>query len=283
MHFQWKISVTCVIYTFNLIIRDFTNMQHIENFIKSLRARGKRCFTTDEAQATLGIARNAVNNALYRLNKKGDVVSPARNLYLIVPPEYQILGCLPPDHFIPLLMEHWKIPYYVGLLSAAAYHGAAHQQPQVFQVITEKQYRSIHCGNVRVQFIKKKDLGNGITQKITVPTGYLTISTPEMTAMDMLAYTQQSGGLNHIATILTELVDVIDGTKLLKLAKQSPTIAWVQRLGYLLEVIEPENLEQRNMIVALLRNYVREKKPQTGFPRHPDWNVAINTEVESDI
>jgi hypothetical protein len=105
---------------------------------------------------------------------------------------------------------------------------------------------------------------------------------------------QQSSGLNHIATVLTELIEVIDdGIKLLELAKQSSTIAWVQRLGYLLEVIEPKNLEHSNTIVTLLRNYVKKKKPQTiplnlsmpmtGFPRHPDWNVAINTEVESDI
>lgn len=268
-------------------------MKHIEDYIKTLRAHGKRCFTTEEAQVTLGITRNAVNNALHRLNQKGDVVSPARNFYLIVPPEYQILGCLPPDHFIPLLMEHWKIKYYVGLLSAAAYHGAAHQQPQVFQVITEKQCRAIHCGNVRVQFIKKKDLRNGFTQKFNVATGYLIVSTPEMTAMDMLIYPQQSGGLNHIATVLTELIEVIDGAQLLALAKQSSTIAWAQRLGYLLDVIEPEDLERRDGVVSLLRKYIKEKKPQTiplnlkipmaGFPRHLDWNVAINTNVESDI
>lgn len=32
-------------------------------------------------------------------------------------------------------------PYYVGLLSAAALHGAAHHQPQEFQVVTNKQFR----------------------------------------------------------------------------------------------------------------------------------------------
>jgi predicted transcriptional regulator of viral defense system len=268
-------------------------MKHIDSYIKDLRAHGKRCFTTEEVQVALGITRNAVNSALHRLNQKGDIVSPARNFYLIVPPEYQILGCLPPDHFIPLLMKYWDSEYYVGLLSAAAYYGAAHQQPQVFQVVTMTQRRAIHCGNIHVQFIKNKYLNKGFTQKINVPTGYLIISTPETTAMDMLTYQQQAGGLNHIATVLTELLEAIDGVRLLDLAKQSSTIAWVQRLGYLLEVIEPEDVEHRNKIVELLRQYIKEKTPQTiplnlsipmtGFPRHPDWNVAINIEVESDI
>jgi hypothetical protein len=111
--------------------------------------------------------------------------------------------------------------------------------------------------------------------------------------MDMLTYQQQAGGLNHIATVLTELLDVMDGQRLLELAKQSLTIAWVQRLGYILEVIEPEDEKKRNEIVGLLKQYIKENKPQTiplnlntpmtGFPRNIDWNVAINTEVESDI
>jgi predicted transcriptional regulator of viral defense system len=268
-------------------------MKHMIDYIKQLQKEGRRSFATQEAQASLGITRTAANVALHRIKRKGELASPARNFYLIVPPEYQVLGCLPPDHFIPLLMEYWHDKYYVGLLSAAAYHGAAHQQPQVFQVMTEKQYPAIHCGSVHVQFIKNKYLNNAFTQKFMMPTGYLLVSTPETTAMDMLIYQQQAGGLNHIATVLTELLEVIDGARLLELAKQSFTIAWVQRLGYLLEIIEPENTKHRDEIVALLRLYIKEKKPQTiplnlslpmkGFPRHRDWNVAINTKIESDI
>ena len=35
-------------------------------------------------------------------------------------------------------MAHLSQPYYVALLSAAAYHGAAHQKPQVFQVMVPR-------------------------------------------------------------------------------------------------------------------------------------------------
>jgi len=268
-------------------------MKHIEDYIKELRASGKRWFTTDSAQAALGVTRSAVHSALHRLSQKGDIVSPFRSFYLIIPPEYQVLGCLPPDHLIPLIMTYWKEDYYVGLLSAAAYHGAAHQQPQVFQVITAKQHEAIRCGKVHIKFIKNNLLHKSATQKLTVPTGYLEISTPETTVMDLLNYYQQSGGLNHIATVLTELIDVVDDEKLLELIKQSSICAWVQRLGYLLEIIESENKEHKEQILRSLQQYIEEKKPQaipldpnkimTGFPRHPIWNVAINSEVESDI
>ena len=159
--------------------------------------------------------------------------------------------------------------------------------------MVEKQILPINCGNVRVQFIKNKNLNREATQTINVPTGSLVVSTPETTAMELVMYQKQAGGLSHIATVLTELLEAIDGTRLLELARKSLTIAWVQRLGYLLALTEPENIEKRNGIIVLLRKYIETKVPQAiplnpnipmaGFPRNKDWNVAINTEVESDI
>ena len=54
---------------------------------------------------------------------KGEIGSPSRGFYVIVPSEYRRLGCLPADQFVPALMERRGIRYYVGLLSAAQYHG----------------------------------------------------------------------------------------------------------------------------------------------------------------
>lgn len=58
---------------------------------------------------------------------------PFRGFHVIVPPEYRNLGCLPPDQFVPQLMEHLGLVYYAGLLSAARLHGAAHRAPMVFK------------------------------------------------------------------------------------------------------------------------------------------------------
>jgi hypothetical protein len=67
----------------------------------------------------------------------------------------------------------------------------------------------------------------------------------------------------------------------------------VQRLGYLLEIIETEDINHKNRITSLLQQYIKVKNPKTialnpnlpitGFPRHPVWRVAINSEVESDL
>jgi hypothetical protein len=77
---------------------------------------------------------------------------PYRGFHVIVPPEYRRLGCLPADQFIPELMKHLEQPYYVALLSAARYHGAAHQKPRIFSVLVAKNRPPIACGAVRVPF-----------------------------------------------------------------------------------------------------------------------------------
>ena len=57
---------------------------------------------------------------------------PRRGFYLIVDPGHRELGALPATAWIDDLMRFHGVPYYVGLLTAAALHGAAHQQPMAF-------------------------------------------------------------------------------------------------------------------------------------------------------
>ena len=67
----------------------YTHMIDIGQYIKQVRASGKWYFTTGQAISDLKISREAFRSGMYRLKKKGDIASPARNLYVIVPPEYQ--------------------------------------------------------------------------------------------------------------------------------------------------------------------------------------------------
>lgn len=268
-------------------------MKTLRQYVKYLASHGQRAFTSDNALEVLKISRSALNSQAHRLKKSGDLASPAKGFYVIVPPEYQTWGCLPAEDFIPLLMKHWQIPYYACLLTAAKYHGASHQAVQRFYVMLNQQKRPVLCGKIMVEFIQNKYLDQTPTQLLTVRTGYLSISTPEATIMDMLCFTKQSGGLNHIATVLTELIEVINPDKLLMLAKISQSTAWIQRLGYLLQIIEPLETENLNQCINLIRNYLNTKKIRSvlldpnitrkNFPVDSTWKVIINTTVESDI
>src|SRR5665213_1091443 len=87
-------------------------------YVANLAAGGRYHFASADARAALGTSIAATKLALNRLAKQRMIASPAQGFYVIVPPEYRSLGCLPADQFIPALMKQLSLPYYAGLLSA---------------------------------------------------------------------------------------------------------------------------------------------------------------------
>jgi len=71
------------------------------------------------------------------ISEKDEIAQIRQGFYVIIPPEYSKQGIIPPYLYIDDLMKSLDKPYYVGLLSAAALYGAAHQQPTGYTVITQ--------------------------------------------------------------------------------------------------------------------------------------------------
>lgn len=264
-------------------------------FIDDIRQAGKASFTSSEAMDALAISKSAFVMAALRLRQKGALVSPYRDLYIPIPPEYRALGCLPADQLLPILMKHIDTPYYACLLTAAAIYGATHQRPQITQVMVSKRIRPIHCGEVVIRFLYKNKKNISITpvQNFPVKTGYLKVSTPEATLMDLLRYTIQAGGIQHVATLLAELIDAIDPKKLLQLAQVSENHSWIQRAGVLLELLEDhENNINTSKAIKFLSQHVKKINPSVirlapgdikGYTTNKKWHVVINTDIEIDI
>ena len=260
-------------------------MPKAREYIANLAASGRYHFSAEEMSRTLDISRNAARLSLHRLSKQGIVASPARGFYNIVPPEYKRLGSLPADQFIPALMEWRKSRYYAGLLTAAQYHGAAHHRPQVFQVMVEKNERPIQCGTVRVSFVARKRLREVPVETFNAPRGAVQVSTPEATAVDLAGYPRHVGGLDQVATILSELAEKIDAQRLAVAAKTAP-LPWAQRLGYLFELVGAKDRSSR------LKTYVQENArdwtPLVSGGTHrrarraSDWLLYVNAEVEPE-
>lgn len=255
-------------------------------YIRHLQARGRYHFTTDEAVQALGGSVAAARAALRRLKGKGLVADPYRGFHVIVPPEYAGLRCLPADQFVPDLMQHLRQPYYVAFLSAAAYHGAAHQRPQLFQVMVPRARRGIACGQVGIDFIARRDMaGTPVVQRNT-PRGVLRIASPEATALELVGYPDHGGGLSNVATVLVELVESMDARALEAEARRVP-MAWAQRLGYLLSLVDAEEF------AAALEPVLGDGSPffvalapgasMAGAVRDPRWRVVANVEIEPDL
>lgn len=255
-------------------------------YLDRLATSGRYHFTSREARSSLGVSAAAAKLALNRLARQKLIASPARGFYVIVPPEYRSLGCLPGEQFIPALMNCLDLPYYVGLLSAAQYHGAAHQRPQELQVFLGRKRRPIVCGKVRVAFLVRKRVRDVPVQTFTTPRGAVLVSTPEATALDLVGYQDRAGGLDLVATVLAELAERISPDKLPAAAGTAP-IAWAQRLGYLLERAGAGDK------TAALKTYVRAhahestplltKAPHKDASRRADWKLYVNADVEAEV
>lgn len=267
---------------------------NLQTYIKEIRRDGGRCFTINDVLERFEVSRNYARVSLHRLLQGGDVISPVHGLYVIVPPEHQTYGSIPAEELIPILMKYLNADYYVALLSAAAFHGATHQKPARFQVISSKRIKhSLSFGEVEIELIYKKSLSNLPTQNFSVNTGYLKVATPELVAMDLLDYPGRVGGLNHIATVLSELIENLNAVKLIELAHNMNAEYQLQRLGYILEKIEVMDDDQKDSIVHMLveslegnmKHYrpLASEIPKTGYPRCKKWKIIENAEIESDL
>ncbi len=262
---------------------------YLEDFINELRSNGRYAFSLPEVRSKFEQSDEAIKKALQRLKKKKEIALVRNEFYVVITPEYRSKGILPPSMFIEELMKFLQKDYYVGLLNAAAYYGAAHQQPQSFSVITIKpSLRNINNDILKINFyIKKEWAKSDIVQK-KVDTGYINVSSPELTALDLVYYFDQAGGLNRVATVLEELCESIDANKLLDLAKRYSPITAVQRLGFLLEeILNMQDLS--NPIKDYLKtvNYfpvlLRPQKEKTEMITGNDWKVVQNLEIETDL
>jgi predicted transcriptional regulator of viral defense system len=259
---------------------------NLSEFVDQLQASGRYSFDREEAISALGVSDIALQAAARRLAAKGRIVAPRRGFYVIVPIEYRSAGAPPPSWFIDDLMKFHGHPYYVGLLSAAALHGAAHQQPQEFQLVSDTVLRPITVGRTRLRFFMKRHHAKTPTTEIKTETGSMKVSTPEATALDLVRYAGKAGHLGNVATVLKELAERLDPDRLAKAARSEVEVSVVQRLGYLLDHFATPAISaplarflatQRPRPVAL-----RPERHPKATVKDPRWLVLVNERVEVD-
>ncbi len=104
---------------------------------------------------------------------------------MLIPPEFRTWRAVPASHIVDDMMRYLGHVYYVGYLSAAEIHDAAHQRPQTFQVVTDERLKTRTFGRVRVKFILNSHTADRPTVTVNTPTGTMGVSTPEATILDL--------------------------------------------------------------------------------------------------
>jgi predicted transcriptional regulator of viral defense system len=261
--------------------------EYIDDYLLGIRAKGRFSFTFEELKNIFDSSAHALQQKIYRLRAENKIAIIRKNFYVVLPPEYAKNGELPIYLYLDDLMKYLGRNYYLGLYSAAALHGAAHQQPMDFQIVVETSIRSIEQPNTQINFFSRTNLAIDFIEKKKSAAGYFNVSSPELTALDFMSFNGKIGGITRIVPILGELIDAIKPAKMYKTASAYSSTSSLQRLGYLFDKIY-----NRQDLAGAVRRALKGKSLQNvllsvSSPQKKaidkNWKVDINIVIESDL
>ncbi len=254
-------------------------------WIDALAARGRFVFTLADAAQAAGSSPDAAKLSIQHAARAGVLYSPARGLWVIVPAEDRAEGIASWRLYLDPMLRREGRSYYLGLLSAAAQHGASAQASQEVQVIVDRPRAAIQAGRQRIVFVTRRRAALAPTTPIVVPTGRIPVSTPEMTALDLVAYPAHAGGWGNVITVLRDLAPGMTATGMQAVAGVQPATTDIQRLGWLLEDLDAEDAAAplRGLLAERATTFVPlDPRARRDGPRDSRWRIIENVAVEPD-
>lgn len=262
---------------------------YLSDFIKERLSLEEYSFSKDELHATSQKDKSALTTDLSYLTKKGEIIPLRKGFYLIIPPRYSRQGKLPIELYINKLFKYLNKDYYLGLYSAAKFHGAGHQQIQRDYIVSSlPALLDIKKATTDIRFFTASNWPkkNIITKKSDA--GNFKISDAALTTVDLIYHQTKLGGINRMLAILEELMEEIKSDNLKDLLSWYPHRSALQRLGFLMEELQADSL-----LIEVLHDHL---KDMTYFPvlLSPEskekpgavdnfWKVDVNIKLENDL
>lgn len=260
-----------------------------KEYIKYLLSIENYSFSLEEITQHTDGKGTSLKFELARLIEKKEIVNLRKGFYLIIPPRYSKQGQLPIQLYIEKLFKSLNRKYYLGFYSAAKFHGASHQQSQRDYIMTEKpKLNAIEKNDFGIRFLTTAKWPNSNIIEKKSDAGIFKISSPALTAVDLIHHQTKLGGLNRMLAILEELEEEINQNDILKLLTWYPHKSTLQRFGFLLEKMNANqklsnqiktHLQQSNFFPVLLSP----KSGQKPGAVYNFWKVDVNIKLESDL
>lgn len=253
--------------------------------------RGFYTFSFQDAAKEFASWQNSyLKTSINRLIRQSKIISPAKGFYVITPIEYALSGLVPATFYVDQMMTYLNRNYYVCLLNAAAFYGAAHQRPQSFTITHDG--ATITSGTrsgIDFSFIKKTRIDSQFIRKFKTKLGSINVSSPELTAIDLIENQYKVGGLNRVCTVMNELADSLDFSNVDDSFFKIYGVPVYQRLGYILdEVLEESELADsllarlKALDVVFRKTSFKTGKDTIGCDINEKWKIIINQEIEID-
>lgn len=261
----------------------------VADYIKQLLSFEEFAFSLGELRKSIEKSETSIKSELSRLIEKHEILNLRKGFYLIIPPRYSKLGQLPIQLYIDKLFKSLDRCYYLGLYSAAKFHGAGHQQSQRDYVMTQKpKLYDIKKETIDIRYFTTSNWPDGNIIERKSDAGIFKISSPALTAVDLIHHQTKLGGLNRMLANLEELSEEITFDDLQELLKWYPQKSTLQRLGFLLE-----QFQVKPNITNLIRHYLSNinyypvllspNSNQKAGSVDNQWKVDVNVKLESDI
>ncbi|APQ18600.1 type IV toxin-antitoxin system AbiEi family antitoxin domain-containing protein [Maribacter hydrothermalis] len=261
----------------------------ISDYIKQLQSVEEYSFSWDELIQKCHKTETALTRELSRLVTKKEIINLRKGFYLIIPPRYSKQEQLPIQLFADKLFNYLDSKYYLGFYSAAKFHGAGHQQVQREYVMTDNQFPNIKKSSLDIHFFttSKWPTKNILEKKSDA--GIFKISSPALTAADLISHQTKLGGINRMLAILEELSEEITVQDINDLLSWYPHKSTLQRFGFLLEsALQVES----NLYVPIMECLKASKYyPVLLSPKSKErpgainnhWKVDVNIKLENDL
>lgn len=263
----------------------------VRRWIRNREIMGRPMFSVREVREAVSPAKDvAVRTELNRLSRQKIIYPVYKGFYAVMPVQYMTRGVVPPLYYIDQLMAYLQKPYYISMLSAAQLHGAAHQRPQRFSVTTVRPVISTSAAkNNLLLWHFRSEIREELLEQRNSETGIVKFSNPELTALDLVQYGGQIGGLSVAATVLEELAERVDFTRNFPLLCEMASCATMQRLGYILEHVLEETVKADTLYnvmtearLPLQYRPLSNSKSTDGCPRNIRWKIIVNEQIETD-
>ena len=255
-----------------------------EKFVDECVASGRSGFSVDDAMRKTGLEERSAKDQLRRLGKRVTRVARWQSFFVIKGDGDVAFGGPRYDRWLDDYFAWLGHPYYVGLHSAAAIHGSQPQALQMIQIVTDAPRRDVLLGRQRLKFFVKSRCSIAQVQDAPGAFAPMKVSTPETTVFDMVRYAPRIGGIARVAETIRPLLHLLKPASLKRVLEKENEVATMQRLGFLFEKMERQNLAstvEKQLLDRLVWVPLGSgAKSEASAPRNQRWRVVENMDVE---
>ena len=261
----------------------------IAEYIRILQSYEIYAFSNEDVLKNCIAPETTLKTEFVRLSKRKQIQNLRKGFYVIIPAKYQNVYKVPVQLYIERLFNYIQKDYYLSLYSAAALHGASHQQIQQDYIICNGiKMRDIDKGNFSIKFFQTTHWPKKNIIKKKSDAGLFNVSSPTLTLADLLHYQNKLGGINRMLAIIEELAETIQLEDVQELITWYPHVNTFQRMGYLLEqfdvneaILEVIQLHlDKQKVYPMLLSPIKNEKPGSANNR---WKIDVNITLENDL